>query len=295
LEKNLGSFFSSEGARHVQPFYYYVPTFLGAFLPWSPFLPAAFAHGWRELRTPRREALIYLLIWFVFTFAFFSYAGSKLATYILLVFPPAALLVGLSWSDLMEGAARLRRSFSISALVFVLVAGTALGVTVATSAARFEGELGIPSWVFATFAAILVAGWGGAFLLLLARRPALSFALNTTTLLVGVLFAFATVGSTVGSFASCKAIVPELERRLAPGESIACFPDIVGVGDTALFYTGRLGLEIERGELRDYLASPERVYCLVDRLDRVDRFSDGYYLVYSEGRRFLISNQPDPP
>ena len=298
LEKNLGSFFSSEAAGHVQPFYYYAPAFLAGFLPWSPFLPAAFAHARRGLRTPRREALLFLLVWFGFTFVFFSAASSKLATYVLLLFPAASLLVGVAWSDLMEGAMKLQRGFARSSLAFLVVAGIALAVTVWATAERFEGELGIRPWIFASFAGILTGGWGLSFALLVLRRPAGSFAVNAGTLLAATLFAYAGLGSTIGAFGSCKAIVPELERRLAPGEQIVCFRKIVGVGDSALFYTGRTGRIVrDAEELREYLAAEERVYCLVktDDLDRAGRAADAYHVVHREGGRILISNRPDGP
>jgi len=298
LEKNLGSFSSEGRAHHAEPFYYYVPALLAGFVPWTPFLPAALAHTWRELRTPRRDGLLFLLVWFGFTFAFFSYAESKLATYILLLFPALSLVLGLAWSDLIEGAARLRRGFVASSLVFLVLAGGALIAAVALLGERVENDFGVPPLILAAIAGVLVAAWAGSFLLLLFRRTGAAFAINTVTLLACGLVAHALVGPTIGAFASSKAIVPELERRLARGEAIVCFRRIPSVGDAALFYTGRPG-RVVRGEeqLREYLASPQRVYCLVktSQLDRIEGAKDVYTEVHREGGRTLISNRPDAP
>lgn len=83
VERAAGSF------GHAQPFYYFLPHFLGEFMPWTPFLLPAWA-VLREKPLLRRR----LLAWGLFVIVFFSFSASKRNMYILLAYPAAALMVG---------------------------------------------------------------------------------------------------------------------------------------------------------------------------------------------------------
>ena len=80
--------------RRVEPWYYFIPLFLGGAQPWLiPMLDAL----WRGILPEPRAAFHvrrFLVIWCVFVFVFFSVSGSKLPSYILPLFPPLALLAG---------------------------------------------------------------------------------------------------------------------------------------------------------------------------------------------------------
>ncbi len=91
--------------HHSQPFWYYVPVLLVGFLPWSAFLPAAGRRLWegrRELSAEANSLQVFLWIWAAVPFLFFSISTSKLAGYILPIFPPLCLLVGLEWDRTLE-------------------------------------------------------------------------------------------------------------------------------------------------------------------------------------------------
>lgn len=77
--------------HRYQPIWFFVPVLLGTMLPWSPFIPAALKRGWQERKG--QTAALFLLLWAVVIFAFFSKSSSKLIPYILPVFPPLALLI----------------------------------------------------------------------------------------------------------------------------------------------------------------------------------------------------------
>ena len=83
-----------------RPFWYYVPTLLGEFAPWSFFLPLALAIAWRHIRSAGQEAerrallslpdgLSLLGIWFGFGFVFFSLSAAKQNEYCLLYTSPS--------------------------------------------------------------------------------------------------------------------------------------------------------------------------------------------------------------
>lgn len=79
--------------NRYEPPWYFVPVLLGGLLPWTLFLPQAVKSGWRTELAERRETL-FLALWAVLVFGFFSLSDSKLMPYVLPAVPPLALLVG---------------------------------------------------------------------------------------------------------------------------------------------------------------------------------------------------------
>jgi 4-amino-4-deoxy-L-arabinose transferase-like glycosyltransferase len=86
--------FTSTVHGRYQPFWFFVPVLLGTMLPWSMFIPTAFRFAWLQRKSEAWHAQLYLIIWAVFIFMFFSTSDSKLVPYILPVFPALALLLG---------------------------------------------------------------------------------------------------------------------------------------------------------------------------------------------------------
>src|SRR5262249_20671259 len=75
-----------------QPWWFFIPIlFLGLF-PWVYFLPQAIYEAQKKLS---KEVFQFLGLWVGFIFLFFSFSHSKLIPYILPVFPPLALLLGI--------------------------------------------------------------------------------------------------------------------------------------------------------------------------------------------------------
>ncbi len=91
--------------RRYQPTWFFVPVLLVGFLPWVAFLAQSLRFNlpmsWSD-RHAHKETL-FLTLWAVLVFVFFSLSDSKLVPYILPVFPPLALLVGRylaqAWTD----------------------------------------------------------------------------------------------------------------------------------------------------------------------------------------------------
>src|SRR5437879_10580683 len=78
IEHNFKRYLTPE-FQHVQPFWFYVPVLLVAFLPWSFLVVIASASGIRELcRNRQINALTCLILcWWSFCFVFFSISRSK--------------------------------------------------------------------------------------------------------------------------------------------------------------------------------------------------------------------------
>lgn len=71
--------------------YYYFLVLAAGFLPWTFFIPMGVKHLWKGQLT---KANLFLVLWTVLPFAFFSVSDAKLPHYILPIYPAIALLTG---------------------------------------------------------------------------------------------------------------------------------------------------------------------------------------------------------
>ncbi len=126
--------------------YFYPITVIAGFFPWSLFVLAACGDLYRKLRTAVEPMDHLLLSWILVTFVVFQPAHSKLASYILPIFPAVALLTGGFIHDCLESGRRHK------VRIFVLVAAGALALLgVAVVAAYSVYKKYIPSVIPAYF------------------------------------------------------------------------------------------------------------------------------------------------
>jgi 4-amino-4-deoxy-L-arabinose transferase-like glycosyltransferase len=122
LEHNLARF-SQDVYHHRQPFWFYLPVFLLATMPWTFILVAAIVERGRLIWSRGREAFAspedswptFLLLWMLVPVLFFSASQSKLPGYILPAVPAGALLAA-------EYIAARRRGKDIRKFSFLLAA-----------------------------------------------------------------------------------------------------------------------------------------------------------------------------
>jgi 4-amino-4-deoxy-L-arabinose transferase-like glycosyltransferase len=113
------------GSEHAEPFYWFVPWLLGGLMPWTPLAVVAAPFWWRlsHERSLEGRAARFLLVWAATVFAFFSAAGGKLATYILPMFPPLAVLLAMFLDRTLHGVisrAWLQRASAATGLSLIL-------------------------------------------------------------------------------------------------------------------------------------------------------------------------------
>jgi len=124
IEHNFKRFLTPE-FQHLQPFWYYVPVLLIAFLPWIALALWALYSATIEFRAHRtvQPLGLFLSSYSLFCLLFFSAAKSKLPGYVLPAIPTMALLIART---VQAGKLKYRRSFIasglIGALFFFLVA-----------------------------------------------------------------------------------------------------------------------------------------------------------------------------
>lgn len=143
IEHNFKRYLTPE-FQHIQPFWFYIPILLIAFVPWTPLLLWSGFCGsldWQQNRHLSPFA-IFLLSWAAFCVLFFSTSQSKLPGYILPALPPIALLLASSyvreanrpsktfrWLQCGVGAAAILAALVVWSLLFTASRITAYAAT----------------------------------------------------------------------------------------------------------------------------------------------------------------------
>ncbi|TCL38716.1 4-amino-4-deoxy-L-arabinose transferase-like glycosyltransferase [Anaerospora hongkongensis] len=144
--------------RFLQPehssgklWYYYIPVVVLGFFPWTAFLAQAFSAAIKETGE-KRNTCLFLIIWAVAVFSFFSLSQTKLVSYILPMYPPLAMLVGYyfdkAWTE------RQYRALKTSAAVFS-AAAILMSAGLLYAATAVTAELIVPVKVIAGMLAVL--------------------------------------------------------------------------------------------------------------------------------------------
>jgi 4-amino-4-deoxy-L-arabinose transferase-like glycosyltransferase len=96
IHEHFQRFLTTE-AKRIEPWWYFLALLVAGALPWLvPLLRGSLA-AWRDSGLKERfKPLKFLLIFSALTLAFFSISDSKLATYIMPIFPPLAALTGVA-------------------------------------------------------------------------------------------------------------------------------------------------------------------------------------------------------
>jgi len=285
-EKNFGSFVSEE-STHPNPFYYYVPTLLAGFFPWSAFIPLTV---WKLLR--RLSALdpgrLFLLVWVGFVFLFFSAATSKLPTYLLPMFPAMALLVGDLWAKfLADRDGGLRRGILISylclaAIVIWMVPTLWLD---ARGHRLFDPEVHTIHLI--AVSTILVSGV--VLSVILAWRQSYRVLFGTTAAMIASLMVYMGMFllPMVDSYRSSKEIALRIDRMLAPGEKITFYHEI---REAALFYADREAVALRNaGEFEEYIET-EGALAIVDLnwVHQIEHLDQRYRVVDQYGNKIIV-------
>ncbi|MBM4260957.1 MAG: glycosyltransferase family 39 protein [Deltaproteobacteria bacterium] len=126
VSENLARF--AGGSGHSHPVYYYVSYLFSLGMPWAVFFPLLFwDYGKRRWFADGDK--LFLGLWFVVIFLFFSISAGKRPVYLLPIYPALALLLAV-WLRQMAGAGTIRRwLLRLIALNAVLVGAALLLIT----------------------------------------------------------------------------------------------------------------------------------------------------------------------
>jgi 4-amino-4-deoxy-L-arabinose transferase-like glycosyltransferase len=143
---------TSGALMHRQPWWFYLPVFAAAFLPWTPLLFLRPRRGaWRD---PRR---VLLAAWVLFGLLLFSVAVNKLPGYVLPLLPAAALLAGVALDEAEAAGARLWLAACALLLVAFPMAAPMLAATLESGLSKAPRPAF--QWIWLAPAAIAAAAW----------------------------------------------------------------------------------------------------------------------------------------
>jgi hypothetical protein len=146
LQENLSRFVGGSG--HSHPVYYYLPYLFSQSLPWSLFLPVLlwdlFKQGFRA-----NGDVLFLKLWFLVMFVFFSISVGKRPVYLLPLYPALSLLLG-AWFYTVTSPGRGRAAVYQCIGAFAAITGFLL--LVITLGALWSHD---PGWFFAPIEALL--------------------------------------------------------------------------------------------------------------------------------------------
>ena len=293
----------AKGSSHVRPFYYYFANFPVGFMPWFLFLPGAIVYRFLKKRERVPKESLFLLVWFVTIFLFFSFSKGKRTLYLLPLYPAVSLLVGKLWDDYLSGSGRrspekiwivfpiyLFIIFFFLMGLFVYAIPAVANLPVQSSTPRILkmvvhwAGLGVNYFSYVppgSIAFFIFLLFGSSVLLSLAhgfKYKSIVFTLIVAAMGIGFFYVTRFIFPSVNPYKSGRFISKEITDRIKPGERLAMHGDFGSVGTAPYnFYTGIVPiLETEsEGEVIDLFRSKERVFCLLryedyERLSRKD-------------------------
>ena len=266
------------GAEHAEPLYWFVPWLLGGLLPWTPFAIAA-VPTWRIAfgeRSAEGRVVHFLLVWALTVFVVFSLARGKLATYILPMFPPLAVLIGNFLDRIAHGRASSRSpTLAFGAAGFVLLIG---GVAASVGASIVFTGLGAAALTL-LLAAVLAGGvatilWRGTR----SRKPLAALLFGTLSLYAGL----ATAAPGLCRSFTAHPLIAVVGRHLAAGDSYALWGAYL---PSAAFYLERPPLLVgTRPELRFGTSVAGSSTIVRDLGELKARMTDGRIYVFTDNR-----------
>lgn len=294
IQQNVMNFLSAAKARHAEPFYYYLPVLLGGFFPWAALLPLAVARGFRAWRRDGREDRLFLLIWCGVIFFFFSAAQSKLATYILPMFPAMALLTAFLWEELLEGVAD-RPPRWLLWFAIALSVGTLLTLLYVMwwPPEQFTVLYGIDLKRVGQLVVLITCCALAGILFVVLRRFQLAFSAYVTMVVGGTLCFIVLIVPMINPYRSTKVLGQELCRSTPADQALVFFRR---VQDSALFYCRRPGKVVRNGaQLMEYLDSSREALCLIEwnRYQRLaEPYKQGMRIVDRHANKLIVSGKP---
>ncbi|MGB2650704.1 MAG: glycosyltransferase family 39 protein [Candidatus Omnitrophota bacterium] len=246
---------------------FYVPVILGGFFPWSVFLLFGAWDIWKRpaligQTSEVRGCNLFLLVWFLVVFLFFSASSTKLVTYIFPLFPVLAIVTGRFWERFVSEARAEEGASRVSYYIFAAL--SLMAAVAAIILARHE-YAGTPAVLGAALsAAIYLLGVIVSLFFLAKNRKFASFYAIVIAILVGVFPVARFVLPVVEVYESSKVLSDKVKELARPS-------DLVG-GESdhrrgVAFYTDRTDVtDIHpHGALRDFISRPEKVWGIIQR------------------------------
>ncbi|HEY7320176.1 MAG TPA: glycosyltransferase family 39 protein [Candidatus Binatia bacterium] len=300
IEENLSRF--AGGSGHSHPPHYYIPYLFALGLPWSLFLPFL-AWDFFQRRFSSDDDNLFLALWFLVMFVFFSISMGKRPVYILPIYPALSLLMAV-WFYRHGAATGVRRV--LYRFIAALAGAVGLTLIIITVGALWSHD---PGWFFSPVERLLKAKDRANLLVVKTELATFGWSFTVVSLLSGVLWlslgrslwlgrlrsaawqlvliavpvAFITravVMPVIAEAKSYRAFMAEVNQLVKPHDHLYLYGDSFN-SDPLVFY---------RGEPIDTLKHPEEV--ISNRIGGGDQY---VIMSQKEWRRISDINRNLPP
>lgn len=292
------------------PWWYFGPVLLAGLFPWITYLPQSVASAWRgesgvAKHSHEKNSVGFLLIWAAFIFLFFSKSQSKLAPYILPMFPPLAVLIGRYVArTIRDGAGSGAKTGAFLYGVLAVALGGVLPWIHVARDAQIRAAVQPFQWGLALV--FLLSGGFAAWFAIKARWRAAFVATAWTIVGVGLLFPLAYARA---DRRSTKNLAVALRSHVATTDRIFCYlnyfqdlPVYLARTVDVVDYEGELAFGIhaepERTSARfvstaqflQIWAGTERCFAVAHRADAAPLFarSDFPHVIVAEDREHVV-------
>ena len=282
--------------------YYNIPVVFGGFFPWSAFLPLGLWHIFNESRLSAealakaettnhesrttKNASIFILLWFLIIFIFFSISSTKLPTYIFPCFISLALIVGKLWDDFLR---RQEEKFLLSGMkasYYFLATAVALTLIGSYIFIRMDYPCMLPGSVITA----LFVLFGALFSLtaFIKKRFLASFFLIAYMMAVSIYPAAMLALPGIEGYETAKGISKAIVSYLKEGDILASERDFrAGV----TFYTDKVPVLLDGNQsLSDLFGRSKRVFGVLKQKNVIDSRA---HILYQFGEKRLLTNIPD--
>ncbi|GJM06472.1 MAG: glycosyl transferase [marine bacterium B5-7] len=257
-------------AGRTQPNWFFIPVLLLGLFPWVFFLPQAIYYHlprqWKLVKYALPE--MFLLIWAISIFAFYSFSHSKLVPYILPVIPPLAILIGHYLADAAKrDSTTIGANIGFSFLLPFAIGFVFLFPKIPTLSPMVDGPHAMPYLIFCAIVLSITA-------LVVLRRHVTS---RFTALSLGCLLFY--LGLIAGmrhlDTRSIKPLALTINRDAKPSAEIFSYVDYYQ--DLAPYTKRRINIVDWRNELAFGLAhQPEAAEWMIDTPTFIKRWTAGW-------------------
>jgi hypothetical protein len=239
------------------------------------------------------DRTLYLLLWFIVVFLFFSVARSKLSTYILPLFPALALLTASLWNaffiePVSEGT---RKGILYTLGILWACASAAMIYILFNPLDKLTLKYGIPPAPMNLLGCVVVIFTGLIFFFFFRRWYKAAFTSLTAMVVVAILLLIVWIVPYINPYRSTKGLATKLDALLPEGEKLTFYRRLQ---DSTLFYTDRKATILQGLQpLKDYLAADKRVFFVTRKrhFDPLVSYLPKFHVWDREGDKLLISNK----
>jgi len=208
-------------AGRGQAWWFFPALFIGGLYPWAVFLPQAIVH-----HIPRRfsewqqhKQTIFLVLWALVIYSFYTFSNSKLIPYILPVFPPVALLIGNYITTYWQSNQHRPITIGFSVL-FILNLLLGIAAIVAIFTLKFYEHTITKQMLYVSAACVII---GGVISIIAYRRRGSAWGFTTLALSVSILWLYLSPVISIVNRQSIKPLILTLQQKLKPTEEVIAY------------------------------------------------------------------------